>query len=108
MATELARTPAPQPNNIPASVSRRRTSSTPAARLQPAPMRGGQPAVQLSTSVGPPSTAGLSPLAAQVVTSPGAGDPLLPAVREALESSLEVPLYPVRVHTDARSAAAVD
>jgi len=71
-------------------------------------MRGGQPAVQLSTSAGPPSTAGLSPLAAQVVTSPGAGDPLLPAVREALESSLEVPLYPVRVHTDARSAAAVD
>src|SRR5207247_2753644 len=44
----------------------------------------------------------------KVIQDGGAGEPLRPAVRSALEASLEVPLGPVRVHSDSRTAGGVD
>jgi phage-related protein len=42
-----------------------------------------------------------------VIKDPGSGEPLLSPIRTSLENSLEVPLAPVRVHTDQRASAAV-
>lgn len=66
------------------------------------------PAVRLSPSIGARSPAGLPVEVADVITSPGSGSALPSTIKAALETSLEVPLHPVRVHTDARAAAAVD
>src|SRR5919198_2500639 len=114
MATPASRTRAPAapaggpaPAAPPRSAPSRPAPSRPAPQVAAAPSRTAPPAVRLRTSeaAGP---SGLPPQVAQLVRSPGSGDPLPPRVQAALESSLEVPLHPVRVHSDPRTAAVVD
>jgi phage-related protein len=55
------------------------------------------------------SAAGPVPQAVRdLVQAAGPGQPLLPELQQKLENSLSVPLYPVRVHADARTGEAVD
>jgi hypothetical protein len=67
----------------------------------------GPPAIRLGPGGGTPALAAppASIVAAPLPTS-GPGQPLLLPVQLALETSLQVPLGPVRVHSDAGSAAA--
>jgi Domain of unknown function (DUF4157)/APOBEC-like N-terminal domain len=95
--TATAIAPAPP---APAPVARAR-GSAPA----PQPTVVAPPAVRLG-QVGSPT--GLPDQVARVVASPGPGDPLPAPVQVSLERSLGVPLASVRVHTDARSAAAAE
>lgn len=81
-------------------------TARPTARA--APTRSVRPAVRLSGAAQARAEAGLPLRVSEVVRSPGAGEELPPRVRAALENSLEVPLRPVRLHRDARSAAAVE
>src|SRR5512144_3018812 len=100
--------PAPTQQAAPAPAPHRRSSiPVPPARGTPFVLAA-PPAVRLATSPAGAARSGLPPEVAQLVREPGAGSPLSAEMRRTLESSLEVPLYPVRVHTDARAAAVVD
>ena len=66
------------------------------------------PAVRLSTEGIAPASSNLPAPALQAIGSAGAGDSLPASVQTRLEGSLNLSLGAVRVHTDARAAAAVD
>lgn len=68
----------------------------------------GPPALRLSPATGTTTPAGLPEPVRDVIRAPGSGSPLQSDIRTALETSLEVPLHPVRVHTDRRATAAVE
>ncbi|MDT7605497.1 MAG: hypothetical protein QOF61_3494, partial [Acidobacteriota bacterium] len=90
------------------------TQATPSIATLPAAARTATPARAL-TPAPPALRLGIAPAAgrgaraegvAQLVSSPGGGDPLPAQVREALETGLGADLKAVRVHTDARAEAA--
>src|SRR5436853_5523710 len=93
----------PVPSPTRATAPRMTSGSAGTALAQTRP-----PAVRLSPLTVGQSSARLPADVAALISSTGSGSPLPPPIRMALESSLEVPLYPVRVHTDARTAAVVD
>lgn len=69
--------------------------------------QGAPPLVRLpSTNGGGPPPSGLPDQASQVLRSPGPGEPLPPQVAEPISRSVGADLQPVRIHSDARSAAA--
>lgn len=77
----------------------------PPARSAPSTARGARPAVRLSPPAGV-APAGLPEPVREVVAANDAGTPLAPGIAAPLESGLGVDLSPVRVHSDARAAAA--
>jgi hypothetical protein len=88
-------------SRVPRPEAPRRTSPPTPARL-----RSSAKPPRTASHVGPPAlTLGPSP-ASPVPASIGPGEPLLPAIRAALEPVLEVPLDHVRVHTDPRASEA--
>lgn len=82
----------------------RRTAPPVPPRLRPS----ARPSHAAAPHVGPPAlTLGSSPsVSPSPAASIGPGQPLLPAIRAALEPVLEVPLDHVRVHTDPKASEA--
>ncbi len=91
---ETARINAPQKNSVPASALTESagSSQSPASSMQSSPLYAGPPALRLSSSPG----------------GSAQGETLQPQIRSSLESSFQVDMSAVRVHTDARSSAAAD
>ncbi len=91
---ETARIKAPQKNSVPASAVTESagSSQSPTSSMQSSPLYAGPPALRLSSSTG----------------GPAQGETLQPQIRSSLESSFQVDMSAVRVHTDARSSAAAD
>src|SRR6266700_5965106 len=91
---ETARINAPQKNSVPTSAVTESagSSQSPASSMQSSPLYAGPPALRLSSSSG----------------GSAQGETLQPQIRSSLESSFQVDMSAVRVHTDARSSAAAD
>lgn len=96
-----ARPSAPTAAASPAARSARSSAAT-ARRAAP-----GRPAIRLSVLSGSRTVERFPDPVMQVVAAPGTGEALPAPTRTALEQSLDVPLSPVRVHTDQRARAAV-
>src|SRR5512135_1993763 len=82
--------------------------ATPTALGPAGSSRAAAPAVRLSPTLAAGGAERLPEPVRELIRAPGSGSPLPASVRAALESSLEVPLAPVRVHSDRQTAAAVD
>ncbi len=103
MAASAARVPVPasrpaaKPKPAPPAASPTRASQS---GTRPERLPIAEPAVRLAkkTSRTPGAIGGL----------PGGGEPMSPAVREAIEQSLNVDLKSVRVHTDSRAQSAAE
>lgn len=104
-----ARTPtrAPSPTRAPAPARAPAPVRAPAPTPAPSTMPATQ-AVVLAPSAPPAVSGTLPPEIAKLVSDQGGGDPLPPSVLAQLETSLDVPLSLVRVHSDARTRAVVD
>ena len=95
------------PSPTPAAV-RRANAPVASTATRSRLLRAGPPAVRLNAAMASSINKAALPLHVnQLVSSPGAGTPLPPRIQQTLENSLEVSLNPVRIHTDARSAATV-
>jgi phage-related protein len=95
-----SRTPAPTPVRSPAPV--RAPAPTPA----PSPVTS--PAVALTPVTTPAASGVLTPEITKLVSGQSGGDPLPSSVLAQLETSLDVPLGLVRVHSDSRTRTVVD
>ncbi|HEX3092725.1 MAG TPA: DUF4157 domain-containing protein, partial [Candidatus Angelobacter sp.] len=96
--TAPPRTAAPPPLRVP----------TPAATSAPAATPAATTAVVLSPATTPAARGELTPEIAKLVSGQSGGDPLPSSVLAQLETSLDVPLGLVRVHSDSRTRAVVD
>lgn len=105
VAAALARTPTgPSTSSARAAstvTANPRSSSTPSSRAV-----SGPPTVRLTPTRGT-VPGGLPEEVRNVLNAPGGGETLPAATRAALERSLDIPLAPVRVHTDQRARTAV-
>jgi phage-related protein len=93
-APSSPRTPAPAPVRAPAPAS----TSAPAATT----------AVTLAPTVAPAARGVLTPEIAKLVSGQSGGEPLPSSVLAQLETTLDVPLGLVRVHSDSTTRAVVD
>jgi phage-related protein len=94
----------PAPVRTPAPVRAPVAAPAPASTSAPAATT----AVTLAPTVAPAAPGQLTPEIAKLVTGQSGGDPLPSSVLAQLETTLDVPLGLVRVHSDARTRAVVD
>ena len=105
-----ARAPAPAPPRTSAPVRARPPAPAPARVpvAPPVPASASSAAVTLSPATSPAPSGVLTPEIAKLVSGQSGGDPLPSSVLAQLETTLDVPLGLVRVHSDSRTRAVVD